>query len=980
MLKTVKKWLGMNTDVKLSVAPSNANIERAIMLRAKLLGRALSSEASQPRYRRTGTGNFISPQYDLKEIGVASDVEPYVSQSVRKHRELVLKEGYTITGEDEEMVSYVNRRLFEMAIVSDIPTEFWLRECVTNLIQYHNSALVFRRDMRRSTGRPIMMYGKVLAPIAAVFPLDPTTLKVDVDRYGSPVRWLQEPQTGVAKKFWPHDVIFMTMDKPTGFTFGTPYILPVLDDIRALRRLEELAVLLASREVFPLYHYKIGTDDHPAIVYDDGTTEIDEVDRKLQDIPINGKVVTSHRHTIELVSSKGGALEIGPFLEYFESRVLGGLRLSPLDLGRASSANRGCYSGDTQTLTDSGWKYYWEIDIDRDKIATVVPETGEIQYHFANSRHVYPYTGPMYHFSTEHTDCLVTPDHDMWALNGEYWEKIHAEDIQEESAFQTRFSWKGDRRVSDELISLYACFLKYGKLSHSRKEVKFVIFDKDEAKTVEQILSSVTRSHIKAYDNGTYVKIATQNSSLYDLLNESMQCKTYPKTLPDDVVFATKAQIQLFLELILDGGLPAPDSPSFYYSRTPKISAGIQILCLKAGLVSKELEGPSRLLVSLPGSGYDVVDPKQDVRVINYSGDVYCFNVPNHLFITRRNGTISVHGNTATNISKNVADAARDYQEVVSTALTQKLILPLLLEGGFDVTPDNMVKFVFPIIDREEARAMENHGLQLYLSDAITREELRRDYLSRKPMTPEQEKDTHSETAARIESRLLAKQDRANQNSVSNKATPTNQSGSKIKSRIKANDYKLAIINTFDRYRDKVVSCDDEEELENILNSLLSETANIGGRMLTGFVKEGADQACVEAGHEDPVVVGRRAISKFRENFVAKSFRKVCKTFVEAMISDVTPDQEGNTAPYRVRVRYESMVAAVERLVDTQIEVARRFGFIKAARTIGYCSVRINDGANDIEVPISSGPIIYKNLIPKSSKERISLGDLDSDV
>jgi len=45
-------------------------------------------------------------------------------------------------------------------------------------------------------------------------------------------------------------------------------------------------------------------------------------------------------------------------------------------------------------------------------------------------------------------------------------------------------------------------------------------------------------------------------------------------------------------------------------------------------------------------------------EVIPYKGKVYCFEVPNHLFVTRRHGKIGIHGNThaTAKAAQNVAE------------------------------------------------------------------------------------------------------------------------------------------------------------------------------------------------------------------------------------------------------------------------------------------------------------------------------------
>ena len=277
------------------------------------------------------------------------------------------KYSYVLTslGEEDEMVDYIKKRLFEISLVSGIPTSSLIRESITNLVACHNAGLVFRRDASRSSGGMIQMYGKVLEPIAGIYPLDPTTMSVKVDKYGTPKQWKQKitadsgyDSGDTEKTFPPEDVLWITLDKKTGFTFGTPYILPVLEDIRALRKLEELAMIIASKEAFPLYHYKVGTEQQPAGIYEGGANEVDVVKAEVANMPTGGAVITSERHEINLISRAGAALDLHPYLEYFEARVLAGLRLSPMDLGRGGSANRACYSSDTQTLTDKGWKFY----------------------------------------------------------------------------------------------------------------------------------------------------------------------------------------------------------------------------------------------------------------------------------------------------------------------------------------------------------------------------------------------------------------------------------------------------------------------------------------------------------------------------------------------------------------------------------------------------------------------------------------------
>jgi len=354
-------------DIKLALSEATlSNIQRALEKRTKILGRARSYESKGYTENFTRNTKFIAPVYDLSEIARCADVEPYVMNSIKKHRIHILKHGFEIVGKNQKTVDYVNNRLYEIAMVTGIPTMTWVREFVTNVVMYHNGYLVIRRDAGRSSGKQVRMYGKVIDPIAGIFVMDPITTEVEVDYYGTPIKWRQALYNNnkaerVEKQFDVEDIVHVAIDRKTGFTFGTPYLISVLDDIRALRKLEELALVLAEREAFPLYHYKVGTPDRPAMIYEDGSNEVDTVIGQLSSMPSQGYIITSERHDVHLISRESSSLDIYPLIDYFESRVLGGLSLSPLDLGRGDTANKGTATSVSQNLENSALDYQTAI-------------------------------------------------------------------------------------------------------------------------------------------------------------------------------------------------------------------------------------------------------------------------------------------------------------------------------------------------------------------------------------------------------------------------------------------------------------------------------------------------------------------------------------------------------------------------------------------------------------------------------------------
>ena len=116
-----------------------------------------------------------------------------------------------------------------------------------------------------------------------------------------------------------------------------------------------------------------------------------------------------------------------------EGKVRSAFKFPPMILGKAESYSKSCYCEETETLTDSGWKYYYDIS-NEDKIATYNPVTEAIEFHFPiGGLRLFDHDGEMINFCNQNIDSLVTPNHDMWmGQSGSskeilLWMKVHAE-------------------------------------------------------------------------------------------------------------------------------------------------------------------------------------------------------------------------------------------------------------------------------------------------------------------------------------------------------------------------------------------------------------------------------------------------------------------------------------------------------------------------------------------------------------------------
>ena len=90
----------------------------------------------------------------------------------------------------------------------------------------------------------------------------------------------------------------------------------------------------------------------------------------------------------------------------------------------------GCYSSDTQVLTENGWVYWTEVNQDT-VLAAYNTETGVVNFETPSAVQRWDYDGKMYHLTTSpyEIDLLVSPDHRIL-----YYEKGHFTNCKELTA------------------------------------------------------------------------------------------------------------------------------------------------------------------------------------------------------------------------------------------------------------------------------------------------------------------------------------------------------------------------------------------------------------------------------------------------------------------------------------------------------------------------------------------------------------------
>ena len=320
-------------------AIKNRNFE-AVSKNTNPIGLGLS------QYQQNGVAQ---PEFDLIEMAAAYDAEPLVRRAIKRQVNLWFKEGFTLTGPKKRYVNYIKKRMREIAFVTGIPTQELVKQIVTYLLKYSNAFFIIVRNSGLSGG--IKKPGQK-APIAGLFPVTPLSM-FPIYKNGIITEWLRVVANGQRTLRVPaSDVIHFTFDREDEALFGKPRLLGVIEDIAALRRMEENIELLVAKFLTPILHLKVGSDERPCTYYPDGSSELDVAKGIIQDMDQEGMLVTSERYNLNIHGAESATIDAGKYLQHFKSRLYSGLGVSALDVGEGDSANRSTADNISQNLKD----------------------------------------------------------------------------------------------------------------------------------------------------------------------------------------------------------------------------------------------------------------------------------------------------------------------------------------------------------------------------------------------------------------------------------------------------------------------------------------------------------------------------------------------------------------------------------------------------------------------------------------------------
>ena len=298
-------------------------------------------------YKDNNDTDFEDPSFELTELQDAYNKDAYIRQGVDKYIDQIFKEGYQFYGTDTNIVDYLKMRLSFIAEATSTPTSQFLMDIAEDVVKYANCMVVKARSNDPNAfpqGMNIQgLYGK--DPVAGYFCANATVTKCKRDDYGTVTEWQQETDKG-KQTFPPEDVVHFYYKREKGNAYGTSFLVPVIPDVKALRRAEENILKMMYRNVYPFYHIRVGTEEAT------GTSqEVTDIQNEAEDMDVESMLVTTERVEIKPIASDK-VIDAEPYLKYMESRVFSGLGVPEIMFGRGNTANRSTGDNMTSEMAD----------------------------------------------------------------------------------------------------------------------------------------------------------------------------------------------------------------------------------------------------------------------------------------------------------------------------------------------------------------------------------------------------------------------------------------------------------------------------------------------------------------------------------------------------------------------------------------------------------------------------------------------------
>ena len=161
--------------------------------------------------------------------------------------------------------------------------------------------------------------------------------------------------------------------------------------------------------------------------------------------------------------------------------------------GRLSSSNPNCFSKDTEVLTDSGWKYFWQLTKE-DKVAQW--KDGEITFDYPLGYVKYLFNGKLCYRNSKYIGMCATPDHRCLVFDKDYKPFFTTANHYKTGCYQliTAPYNKGTINLDSDTLTVLVYANKYGAIGYNG-DIEITISKGRISSDLEKSLKNINKDY-----------------------------------------------------------------------------------------------------------------------------------------------------------------------------------------------------------------------------------------------------------------------------------------------------------------------------------------------------------------------------------------------------------------------------------------------------------------------------------------------------
>ncbi len=520
--------------------------------------------------------------------------------------------------------------------------------------------------------------------------------------------------------------------------YGRSQLASAINDHEMLFEIERALAVIAKYKAVPRKFIQYGNENLPAT--DD---ELDDLVVYLESLDKEDDVILNKPIAATDMSYAGKDIKLDYAIQHIKRKMIAGISLDFLS-GMGQDVNRACYTEDTEVLTENGWKLHsdWK---EGEKIATFDTKTKRTVLMSPLKLHSYDVKEEIIRFVSNGQDIAVTPEHTMYCRtsNKSEFGIKKANEIEDYKYLEFKTgadNWEGSQtEYSNEYLKFIGIAISEGGLSTAHKKRNSYMmtlaqsYDKnpDKVVVIRDILKKLNFSYSEYKDEKdkcTRWNVYRKKDLMY--LYENIGCYCNEKKIPREMLNLNKEKLKfLFDGLMLgDGSWDNRENRECgsYTTVSEQLANDFQELAFKLGYGTK-------LSVHYEACGnrqkaYRILIRKNNIRGVktafreDYEGKVYCFNTTTGFYVTRRNGCVSIQGNTAQQELLAFILAIYSKRRIFLRMIQEEFIDPFIKWKKL-----KPVKVEFPTLDFETKTERESRIRSNWATNMVTFNEMRED-------------------------------------------------------------------------------------------------------------------------------------------------------------------------------------------------------------------------------------------------------------